>query len=440
MNWFLTIFIGILTAAVGAIGAGLVANAAVDWYHITSREGASGYFVVFMGLVGMIGGLIIGIVAARIVATGSLPGFFKGLGLAFGTTITLLAAIGGLAWLAADLPPKIDGKELELAVEVRCPTGFELPREASSLYSWYVSLTASHGSRSQGIGALRLQEATQVDGRWIIPATVFLHTSDPGKSLGVGMAGHPQQFFSLPLPSQPSRKDMDWSAWRDDPHFGNLSKPSPEAALAMRFRVQFWTLPPPPSQPTPAELEAQAEAADETAFRALTPDAPIAAWLRFTHYSKPQSRREAAAAVIAQRPNLVAEMSAHIRSTDPKAADVALRTVALLTPPPAGLGNAVNDVVHQIADESRAVNATTVEDDPSYERAAAASARFAGWTEAARTLHGNAGVDLLPVMQEILVLARVRSESIAMQDVVRVSSYYVEQWEGVSSKAPVRTP
>jgi hypothetical protein len=42
MNWFLTIFIGILTAAVGAIGAGLVANAAVDWYHITSREGASG--------------------------------------------------------------------------------------------------------------------------------------------------------------------------------------------------------------------------------------------------------------------------------------------------------------------------------------------------------------------------------------------------------------
>ena len=52
MNWFLSIFIGILTAAVGAIGAGLVANAAVDWYRITSREGASGYFVVFMDLVG----------------------------------------------------------------------------------------------------------------------------------------------------------------------------------------------------------------------------------------------------------------------------------------------------------------------------------------------------------------------------------------------------
>jgi hypothetical protein len=54
MHWFLSIFIGILTAVVGAIGAGFVANAAVDWYHITSREGASGYFVVFMGLVGML--------------------------------------------------------------------------------------------------------------------------------------------------------------------------------------------------------------------------------------------------------------------------------------------------------------------------------------------------------------------------------------------------
>ena len=116
MHWFLSIFIGILTAVVGAIGAGFVANAAVDWYHITSREGASSYFVVFMGLVGMLGGLIIGIIAARIVAASSSPGFLKGLGLAFGTTVTLLAVIGGLAWLAADLPPKIDGKELELSL------------------------------------------------------------------------------------------------------------------------------------------------------------------------------------------------------------------------------------------------------------------------------------------------------------------------------------
>src|SRR5438874_1891943 len=56
-------------------------------------------------------------------------------------------------------------------------------------------------------------------------------------------------------------------------------------------------------------LEAQAEAADEMAFRTLAPDAPIAEWLRFTHYSQPPSRRAAAAAVIAQRPNVVAEMS-----------------------------------------------------------------------------------------------------------------------------------
>jgi len=38
MHWFLSIFIGILTAVVGAIGAGFVANAAVDWYHIVRQE------------------------------------------------------------------------------------------------------------------------------------------------------------------------------------------------------------------------------------------------------------------------------------------------------------------------------------------------------------------------------------------------------------------
>ena len=128
------------------------------------------------------------------------------------------------------------------------------------------------------------------------------------------------------------------------------------------------------------------------------------------------------------RPDVVAELSNQIRSDDGEASDLALRAVVPMRPLPVGVAPAVIDSGHQIAAEIRVVNATTIEQDPSYERAAAASVRFAGWQEAARILHGEGGVNLLPVMRQILELARVREESIEMRDIVRVSGYYVSKW------------
>jgi hypothetical protein len=60
MSWLLSIFIGLPAAAVGCLGAGVVAGLCVDWYRISSFEGASGYFVVFMALLGMLGRLVVG--------------------------------------------------------------------------------------------------------------------------------------------------------------------------------------------------------------------------------------------------------------------------------------------------------------------------------------------------------------------------------------------
>jgi len=40
MSWFTSIFIALLTGIVGAAASGYVAALAVDWYRISSREGA----------------------------------------------------------------------------------------------------------------------------------------------------------------------------------------------------------------------------------------------------------------------------------------------------------------------------------------------------------------------------------------------------------------
>lgn len=436
MSWLRTLAVALLAAVVGCVGAGVLANVCVDWYRITSREGASGYFVVAMGLIGLAAGLVIGIVCARIVASGANPGFARELGLALGVVIGLLAVGAGLAWLGADLPPKLDGRALVVETEVRLPANASSPDEkAATGTGWFVTITADHGQRSQTGGSLRVRDAAQRAGRWVLPATMSLSTSDSGKTLGVKLADGETQFFHMPLPSQPSQGDMTWSPWLSDAHFGDQrAVPGPDA-VAVRYRVQYW-VEPAPSPPSPAELEARAASKETAAFDALTPASPLEAWLRFTHYSKPQDRREAAAAAIIQRPDVVATLSALIRSQDREAADLALRAVALMKPPPAGLAAAVEDVGREICLEIRVVNSTTTEADPSYQRAADVSVRFAGWTEAARVLHGRPGVNLLPVMREILELARVRGESSEMRDVVRVSSYYVKEWGGIVPAQP----
>ena len=56
MSWLGSFFIGVLTAIVAALAGGFVAAAWVDWYHISGREGESGYFVIAIGLLsGIVG-------------------------------------------------------------------------------------------------------------------------------------------------------------------------------------------------------------------------------------------------------------------------------------------------------------------------------------------------------------------------------------------------
>ena len=146
MSWWLSLLVGVLTAVAGCLGTGLVAGLLVDWYRVSSREGASGFFVIGLALLGLVGGFVVGVVCARLVAAGVAPGFLKALGVALGATCGLLALITGLSWLSADFPPTLDGRELVVEVEVRLPAGLEIPAEGTAApYDWHATVTAGFG-------------------------------------------------------------------------------------------------------------------------------------------------------------------------------------------------------------------------------------------------------------------------------------------------------
>ncbi|MFO1498310.1 MAG: hypothetical protein U1G07_07965 [Verrucomicrobiota bacterium] len=79
------------------------------------------------------------------------------------------------------------------------------------------------------------------------------------------------------------------------------------------------------------------------------------------------------------------------------------------------------------------MNATTVEQDPSYQAAADIAVRFSAWMSAVRHLRATAGGDFTTELRSMLELSRVREDSLVMrQDVRRVASYYMHEWTGLA--------
>ena len=77
MSWLATIFVALLTAAVGLVLGGYLASLAVGWYRVSSFEGGAGYFVVGFALLGAVVGLLLGLGVSRVAAASLGFGFWK---------------------------------------------------------------------------------------------------------------------------------------------------------------------------------------------------------------------------------------------------------------------------------------------------------------------------------------------------------------------------
>src|SRR5215467_4932248 len=114
MSWGSSVFASLLCAVAGAFGAFFMAFAAVDWLRIPAREGESGYFVVFMALLGIVAGALIGLIVTRFAGGPGFAGFGKGLGVALLVLFAGIGIAGGYAWLSSDPWPTIAGRDVQV--------------------------------------------------------------------------------------------------------------------------------------------------------------------------------------------------------------------------------------------------------------------------------------------------------------------------------------
>jgi hypothetical protein len=238
MSWPSSIFVGVLTAAVGVVVCGFVANLAVGWYRISSVDLQSTAFVASLAILGLVAGFIIGIIASRVLGAPGVGGFFKALGTAQGILLGLVGVIAGTARLLADVPPEIDGETLNLAVEIRWPASqttspASTPGEPSLMLGSVTRM--GHVQRAKSTGPLWTTDAHLVDGRWVAPGAVDIFTTRGRLALSVLLDSTNTVGFMLPLSGRPSKKNMEWTEWYPRPRPG--APPLPDG-FQYRYRVQ----------------------------------------------------------------------------------------------------------------------------------------------------------------------------------------------------------
>ncbi len=249
MTWLVSILVALISGLVGLFLAGFIANACVSWYHIPSREGESGYFVIFIALGGGIAGLILGFVAARMTAWNYEPGFGKEL-LGALSSVLLTAGVSALMCrVLADVPPKIDGCELQFEVEFRFPDtlGPESPPTAEGDWQFTFASLSGRTRRKYCEGTIQTTSARHENGHWIVPTQAKLFTERGSRSVTLSLRDATEVMgFMLPLPARPGTEFEQWSDWL--PRQQASGQLWPADKMSCRFRVQKILLPTVPKQ------------------------------------------------------------------------------------------------------------------------------------------------------------------------------------------------
>jgi hypothetical protein len=240
MNWVVSILSAVIAAMVGSLLAGFVANACVTWYQIPSREGASGYFVVFIGLLGGIAGFAVGLTVSRFIAWNYGSNFGRELGGALGAVLLIAGVSALLCRVFADVPPKIGGRELTIEVEFRFPNTYSSEKPPAVEDDWQFLFASLSGNvrRTYREGTVKVHDARFEDGHWIVPASAPLFTERGRRSVTLAQRESTEAVgFVLPLPARPGPEFEHWSEWL--PRHLPGGSPWPADKMSCRFRVQM---------------------------------------------------------------------------------------------------------------------------------------------------------------------------------------------------------
>jgi len=195
--------------------------------------------LIFFALapLGLIVGFVIGLVVALRSRGTGFGGFARAQGIALGIAVGVAAIVSGILFLAADHPPKLDGKPLALEFELKIPLTLKLPAQPS-VQTLHASLYANN--RDNRYALLDYGKIASRDGYVFVPgkASLLSQTFNRDLLVSIESEGGASQFIKLKLRAKPRKEDEAWSDWITATERADLS-PVPEAErIAVRYRVE----------------------------------------------------------------------------------------------------------------------------------------------------------------------------------------------------------
>jgi hypothetical protein len=226
---------GIAGLIVGVVGAAVFAAAT----NMTSREGASGYFGVAIGLIGALIGLIIGLVMYGRSAPAGQAAAYTGFG-ALGF-VALVAAVAVSLWAFMQLreaPLEYNGAMANLELELRIKRT-DLPASPSD--GWLNVEVQTAKTRPEGTV---IWSGKRIEGEYAIIPVVQGPLYRSGSRVIVVRLGEEQiEVFSPPMKRTPDPQ-AQWTEWYRprvvDPPFGVVPPTPPKSKLELRYRIRVY--------------------------------------------------------------------------------------------------------------------------------------------------------------------------------------------------------
>jgi hypothetical protein len=232
MSWLASLLIALVSGVVGLLGGGFAATLAVDWYRISSFEGGSGYFVVLLALFAGVVSTVVGLVLSRVLAHRAGLASWTNAAATVGIVLTVIAGIGGLARLLADVPPEIDGETLYLLVEVRFAPGLPVPTALEARPTVRLGAMSGTSIRRDEEGPLWLDDKRREGESWVVPGMVEIFTARGGRLLSVPTASGRATGTRIALPAHPDARQTAWSDWSTEVADAPVAE-----RVSFRFRV-----------------------------------------------------------------------------------------------------------------------------------------------------------------------------------------------------------
>jgi len=231
MSWVGSLLTGLGLAIAGTLLGGLVASQASRWLRISSREGYSGYWTVFMAILAGLYGLLCGLLVTRYAGIEGSAAAVLGAAAAAAGGISLA---GFLAWLARDRTQSFKGRELLIDIEVRSPAdSAPIAPEPSALHGY---LDASRNDPA----ALRLDlsHQRQEAGRQVVPGRLALRTRKSGVYLVLTgqRLNQAKVYFRIEAATINALPAGQWTSWLAGSPGGDLQPTSDAAGFELRLR------------------------------------------------------------------------------------------------------------------------------------------------------------------------------------------------------------